>query len=192
MKLKATTIVLIVSTLGLGSFIYWVEIKGKSNQENIENVEEILTPKIFNFTEKDIKTLVIETEGKTLKFQQTENKTKPWEMIKPEKAIASEPSLSFLTNLLVEGKKKQIFIVKKKELIEYGLDKPIAKILIKLNNEQEKEIILGKSNFDNTLIYAQINPQAQDENSIEIILVSKSFQYAVTRDFNDWKKPSEN
>jgi hypothetical protein len=192
MKLKSTTIVLILFALGLGGFIYFVEIKNKLKSENIENAENEIMPKLFNFSEKDIKILTIQTEKTVLKFEQTEDKTKPWQMIEPEKVTASEPSISFLTNLLIEAKKNQTFVINKNQLMEYGLDKPIAKILIGLKNQQEKQIILGKPNFDDTLIYAQINPQQQNENSQEIILVSKSFQYAVNREFNDWKQPLEN
>lgn len=191
MKLQRTTIILIILTLGLGAFVYFTEIKGKETQETVENQEENIAKPIFNFAKNDIKTLTIETQGKTLKFEQTEDITKPWQMIVPEKITANDPTLSFLINLFIESKSNQTFMATKKQLPNYGLDKPMSKIFITLKNEEKHELILGKPNFDDSLIYAQIDANKDTDDNRQITLVSKSFQYAVERDFNDWKQPEE-
>lgn len=189
MKLKTTTIILIMLALGLGIFVYFVEIKGKHKTENVENNTTNSPVKLFNFTDEEIKTLVIEIQGKTLKFEHTEDTTKPWQMIQPENVTASDASVSFLVNLFKEASSNQNFVITKEQLIDYGLDKPIAKILIELKNAEKHEIILGKPNFDNTLIYAQIDSDKEVNESPKIVLISKSFQYAVERNFEDWKQP---
>ena len=193
MKLQRTTVFLIILTLGLGSFIYFTEIRGKQGQETLANKEEEKAKKpLFNFSKDEIKFLTIETQDQILKFEQTEDKTQPWKMIQPDQVTASEASLSFLLNLFIEVKNRQVFNTNKEELKEYGLAQPQTKILIELKDQQQYEISLGKSNFDDTLIYAQVDPNEEQSENIEVILVSKSFQYAVERDLNDWKQIEEN
>ena len=187
MKLKTTTIILVFLALGLGSFVYFLEINGKQEQENVESTKK----QIFNFTDRDIQTLVIETEGKNLKFERTTQETQPWKMTDPEDIPASEAAISFLVDLLIESEINQSFVITQEQLADYGLVQPLAKILIKLNNQQEHRVILGGSNFDDTLIYAQVDPSTEPQDPIEIVLLSKNFQYAVERDFDEWKQQLE-
>ena len=187
MKLKTTTIILVFLALGLGSFVYFSEIKGKQARENVESTKK----SIFNFAHRDIQTLVIDTEGKNLKFKRTTQETQPWKMTAPEDVPASDAAISFLVDLLIESKINQSFVIPQEQLADYGLVQPLAKILIKLKNQQEHRVILGNSNFDNTLIYARVDPSSQPQDRVEIVLLSKSFQHAVERDFDDWKQPPE-
>jgi hypothetical protein len=191
MKFQKTTIILVFLALGLGAFVYFSERKTNQERENIESTDQINKKPIFNWLEKDIQNLTIETQGKTLKFERTDPKNQPWEMTEPEKITASEPAISFLVNLLIESKINQSFVISKDRLADYGLEPPLARILIKLKNQQEHQVILGKSNFDNTLIYAQVDPENESANNPEIVLISKSFQYAVERDFDEWKQQQE-
>ncbi len=184
MKLKTTTIILVFLALGLGSFVYFLEIKGKQAQEKVESTKK----QIFNFVAQDIQTLVIETEGKKLKFERTNQATQPWKMTEPEDTPASEAAISFLVDLLIELEINQSFAITQEQLADYGLVQPLAKILIQLNNQQEHRVILGGSNFDNTSIYAQVDPATEPQDSIDIVLLSKNFQYAVERDFDEWKE----
>jgi hypothetical protein len=194
MKFKTTTIILVLLALGLGSFVYITEIKKKSIQEKADtkqNTEAL----IFNFAENNIESLTIETEDTTLKFEPQSEENQPWKMVEPEQVTASEPSVSFLVNLLLEGKANQSFTVNKDQLSDYGLDKPIAKIFFTLKKENEQiqknQLFLGKPNFDNTSIYAQVSDHNLPENQAKVVLVSKSFQYAVERDYEDWKQKQE-
>lgn len=188
MKLQRTTIILIVLTFGFGIFVYLTEIKGKENLDSTQ--EEVEKPKqlLVNFSKNDIKSLTIETQGKTLEFIKTEEQILPWKMIKPEEFKANDASISFLTNLFVTSKINQSFSISKNQLKDYGLDKPIAKIFVTLNNQDKYNLILGKTNFDDSLIYAQIDENKPDNENIKIALISKSFLYAVQRDFDDWKQ----
>ncbi len=186
MKLQKTTIILIILALGLGTFIFITETKKKTDENQVENSSENLTIPLFNFTKNDLQNLIIESQNKTFEFEKIDSKIESWQMIKPEKVKANDASLSFLINLLVESKIKENFTITKDKLIDYGLDKPIGKIIITLKNQEKYELLLGKSNFDNSLIYAYKNVNNQD-NNIEIILISKSFQYGIQRELNDWK-----
>lgn len=47
-------------------------------------------------------------------------------------------------------------------------------------------MILGKSNFDDTQIYAEVIFPEKEKIKPQIYLVSKSFQYALERNFDEW------
>jgi hypothetical protein len=73
---------------------------------------------------------------------------------------------------------------------DYGLANSQKKIQIILKNGDSYQMILGIPNFNDTQIYAEvIFPPSKEEQSA-IFLVSKSFQYAIERDFEEWKQPS--
>lgn len=188
MKLQKTTIILIILTLGLGTFIYLTQIQGSTIEEVVKNEEKNPQKTVFSFTKEDIKKLEIELEKTTLEFEKSKQTILPWEMIKPEKVKANDASLSFLINLFIDSKINQSFNVTEDQLKDYGLDNPQAKIYIELENQEKHQLNLGKSNFDDTLIYAQIDGHKQEDNNKEIVLISKSFQYAVDRELNDWKQ----
>ena len=73
--------------------------------------QPVVVLQIFNFTDRDIQTLVIETEGKNLKFERTTQETQPWKMTDPEDIPASEAAISFLVDLLIESEINQSFFI---------------------------------------------------------------------------------
>jgi len=189
MKFNRNTIILVILALSLGMIVYLGEKKNQtSTQINSENSQVNTEAKIFNFDKKEIKTIVVDNQGKKITFDKTATEIKPWLMINPEKIKASDAAISFLINLINQATNKTKIPNQEGQLKEYGLDKPIGKIELILSNGDEYKINLGKPNFDNSQIYAQIIfPQSQPQNQ-EIFLVSKSFQYAIERDFQEWKE----
>ncbi|MDB9484136.1 DUF4340 domain-containing protein, partial [Dolichospermum circinale CS-537/05] len=73
------------------------------------------------------------------------------------------------------------------ELSEFGLDKPVATIDIKLKNQQSHQLILGKAEFNNRFLYAQ----ADANQNLNLLLVSQDFFNAVNRDISEWKQRKE-
>jgi Domain of unknown function (DUF4340) len=184
MKFQRTTWILISLALALGGFVYLYEIQGKDKRETIEAKQK----QIFAFKAEEIKGLTIERNGQILKFEREGNDNKSWQMKQPENSPASDPTITFLLNLLVPGKSDRSFSVIGDRLQEYGLDRPIAKISLLLKNGKTQEIILGKPDFQNEFIYAQVDPPNQTQSEQKIILVSKDFQSAVERDLEEWKQ----
>lgn len=192
MKFNRTTIFLVILALGLGTFIYFAEIKTNSttkingNQNKVEKEN-----KIFSFNTDEIKTLTIESKGQKITFEKTEAEIKPWLMIIPEKTKASDAAISFLVNLFNQATNKQKIPVTENQLKEYGLEQPQGKIWLILKNGDQYQINLGKANFDNSQLYAQILfPKSQTQEQ-EIFLVSKSFLYGIERDFEEWKEEED-
>jgi len=131
MKLPKTTWILILLALGLGSFVYFYEIKGKTQPTEIKAQKQ----KIFSFTANDVQSLTIKAKSTTLKLEKRNTTAKPaWEIKSPISAPANDAIVSYLMDLLVDGKIERTVSVLPTELPEFGLDKPVATIDIKLKN----------------------------------------------------------
>ncbi len=185
MKLQKTTLILFVTALFLGGFVYLYEIKGKEKQALIEAKSQ----KIFNFTETEIKSFKIEREKEILEFEKTTDELLPWSMIKPDKIKAEAGAISFLINPLVGEDIKSSFRISAKEKADYGLDKPIAKLTIILKNNETHQLIFGKPNFDEQFIYTLIDPVETSELTINLLPIS--LKYAVERPLKEWKKQED-
>jgi hypothetical protein len=184
MKLPKTTFILILLALGLGGFVYLHEIKGKNQQTEIK----IQNQKIFTFTADDVQSLTIKIKETTLQLERRNTSEKPqWEIKSPISALANDAIVSYLMDLLVKGKSERTVLISSAELSEFGLDKPVATIDIKLKNQQSHQLILGKGDFNNQFLYAQ----ADSNKNMNLLLVSKDFVNAVNRDISEWKQPAE-
>jgi hypothetical protein len=184
MKLPKTTFILILLALGLGGFVYLHEIKGKNQQAEIK----IQNQKIFAFTADDVQSLTIKIKETTLQLERRNTSEKPqWEIKSPISALANDAIVSYLMDLLVDGKSERTVLISSAELSEFGLDKPVATIDIKLKNQQSHQLILGKGDFNNQFLYAQ----ADSNKNMNLLLVSKDFVNAVNRDISEWKQPAE-
>lgn len=184
MKLPKTTWILILLALGLGIFVYFYEIKGKTQSTEIKAEKQ----KIFSFTANDVQSLTIKTKNTTLKLEKSKTTEKPeWEIKSPISAPANDAIVSYLMDLLVDGKIERTVSVLPTELSEFGLDKPVATIDIKLKNQQSHQLILGKAEFNNRFLYAQ----ADANQNLNLLLVSQDFFNAVNRDISEWKQRKE-
>ena len=103
---------------------------------------------------------------------------------------AQKAIVSYLTDLLTKGKSENIIPVPVNRLSEFGLDKPIAIIDVKLQGQKKHQLVLGKPNFNNTLLYAKVNYTDSNSQSIEVLLVSKDFANAVNRQLSEWEDPT--
>ncbi len=184
MKFPKTTLILILLALGLGGFVYFHEIKGKNQQAEIK----IQNQKIFAFTADDVQSLTIKIKETTLQLERRNTSEKPqWEIKSPISALANDAIVSYLMDLLVNGKSERTVLISSAELSEFALDKPVATIDIKLKNQQSHQLILGKGDFNNQFLYAQ----SDSNKNMNLLLVSKDFVNAVNRDISEWKQPAE-
>jgi len=96
---------------------------------------------------------------------------------------ANEASIAFLLNELATGKSDRIIADPR---IEDGIDKPFATVELTLNNSEKHQIILGNLNYNNTFVYALIDPPQQLTKPLDILLVPINFQNAVNRSLSEW------
>lgn len=192
MKFNPTTIFLVIFALGLTVFVFLREIKdqGFNITPRVQNQNE--GKKIFAFDTNDIKNITIQVNDNKIGFEKIKKNNPSWQMTQPEKIIASDAAMSFLINLFNQAENKVEIPSTKEKRQEFGLDISQHQIWLTLNNGEEYHIILGKSNFDNTQIYAEVIFPKSVTSQQNIFLVSKSFQYAIERDFEEWKAPNDN
>ena len=188
MKLQRTTLILLVTASLLGGFVYFYELQGAPKREAAKTTKQ----PIFAFKEDQIQSLTINRDEKTLEIERVSGKETGWRMKTPKDVPASNASVAFLLNLLVEGKSDRSFPIKTNQLSEYGLDKPAAMVKVKLKNQQTHQLILGKPDFNRSFLYAQTNPSIQTPQSLKVLLVPIDFEYAVNRPMSEWQTQSEN
>ncbi len=194
MKLQWTTWILVFLALGLGGFVYFYETKSAPQQE----AATIKERKVFDFDKEQIQSFTIKTPEQLLKFERiqqvgTPASQSPWQMKFPVDTLASDPSVAFLLNLLVSAKSDRTLTVSADEIQQYGLDQPQAIVEVKLKNQQTHQLILGKSNFNNTFLYAQVDPPTDKPQQRQLVLLTKDLENAVKRPLSEWQsKPVSN
>ena len=183
MKLQRTTLTLLISAIVLGGVVYFSEIRGAQKQEAVKTTKQ----PIFFFKEDEIQSLKIFIDEETLEFERVKGQPTDWRMKQPKNVLVSNAPMSFLLNLLVQGKRERSFAVQPNQLKEYGLDKPLATIKIELKNQQSHWLVLGKPDFNKSFLYAQINPTPRTPQPLEVVLVPVDFEYAVMRPMSEWE-----
>jgi hypothetical protein len=181
--IKKNTWLLIIIAAILGSWVYFYEIKAVQNQAVLEEKQQ----QIFSFTEEKIKKIIIQKPNQTLEFERTKNKSQPWQMKQPQDVSANNATISFLLDLIAKGKRDRTFSVSPSQLAQYGLEKPIAHIIIELDNQATSEIFLGNPSLNEESIYAY-TPSAASKTKIALLLVSRNWQYAVDRELSEWQE----
>ncbi|NCO74120.1 MAG: DUF4340 domain-containing protein [Cyanobacteria bacterium] len=186
MKFNRTTISLVILALGLTGFVFFREIKDQQFDLTSKiGKEEEKQEKIFTFDTKEIKNIDIEVNQEKINFEKTDKNV--WLMTQPQKLTVNDAAMNFLINLFNQAENKLEIPSTPEKIQEFGLDKSHHKISLILNNGDKYQIILGKGNFDDTAIYAQVIFPESLKATQNIFLVSKSFQYAIERDLEEWK-----
>ncbi|MFH7028010.1 MAG: DUF4340 domain-containing protein [Heteroscytonema crispum UTEX LB 1556] len=189
MKLPRTTLILLLLALGLGGFVYFYEIKGEPQRQEINEKKQ----QIFSFTADDVQSLTVKTQQLTLNVERNDKSERPkWFLKSPTVEPANDPSVSYLMDLLVKGKSDRTLSIPANQLGEFGLSQPLATIDVKLKNQKTHQLILGKQNFNKRFLYAQADPPAKPNGNINVLLVSTDFENAVNRELSEWKQPVEN
>ncbi|MEQ9670355.1 DUF4340 domain-containing protein [Coleofasciculus sp. G2-EDA-02] len=188
MKLQKTTWVLLIVALLLGGFVYFYEIVGTPQREAAKEAEK----QLFGFEEDEIQRVNVYIDEDSFKFEWVSEPEPGWRMTEPKDVPASDPSVSFLLNLLVEGKSdRTIPNVSPESLKEYGLDKPQAMVTVRLKNDETHEILLGKPDFNNSFLYAQVDSFSDKSQRSNVFLVPRDFEYAVNRPLSEWEQSKE-
>ncbi|WP_315791705.1 DUF4340 domain-containing protein [Fischerella sp. JS2] len=185
MKLQRTTLILILLMLGLGGFVYFHEFYWKTQQEEVKNKKQ----QIFSFEEDDVQSLAIKTKNATIILERNNKSERPkWRMTSPQQVPANDAIVSYLMDLLVKGESDRTISTSVNQLGEFGLAAPQATIDIKLKNQQNHQLLLGKADFNSRFLYAQADPNYKPDNNVDVLLVSKDFGNAVNRELSEWKE----
>lgn len=187
MKLQRNTVILLVSALVLGGFVYFSETQRTQKQEETKTTKQ----PIFAFKDDQIQSLTIYTTKDTLEFERVNGQSTNWRMKTPKDAPASDAAISFLTDLLVNGKSDRSFTIPTNQRQEYGLDQPMATVKIQLKNKENHRLILGKPDFNKSFLYALVDSPTPTPQQLKVLLVPYDFQYAVNRPLSEWQSQPE-
>ncbi|MBD2609824.1 DUF4340 domain-containing protein [Nostoc punctiforme FACHB-252] len=195
MKLPRTTLILVLLALGLGSFVYFYEIKGATQREEIKEQNQ----RIFSFAEDDVQALTVKTKKLTVNLERSNQSSNPkWLIKSPISEPANDAIVSYLMDLLVKGKgeandgKLRTLTTPANQLGQYGLDVPQATIDITLKNQQKHQLVLGKRNFNGVFVYARTDTATKPDGNVDVLLVPIDFENAVNRELSEWKQPVDN
>ncbi|MBW4564600.1 MAG: DUF4340 domain-containing protein [Mojavia pulchra JT2-VF2] len=189
MKFSRTTLILILLALGLGSFVYFYEIRGATQREEVKQQNQ----QIFSFTEDDVQSLTITTKKIALSVERNAQGSQPkWLLKSPVSEPANDAIVSYLTDLLVKGTATRTVSIPANQKGDFGLDQPQATININLKNQKTHQLLLGKSDFNRRFLYVQADPTVKPDGNIDVLLVSTDFENAVNREISEWKQPVDN
>lgn len=189
MKIKPSTLTLVLVALGLGGIVLLVQQQPapKSSEAGEQVISEEEKP-IFEFKEADIQAFTLQTQLRTLKFER--DKDGKWQMLEPEKITASDPSVAFLLDLVTTGKTQRTITAPASDREQFGLHQPLATIDLTLKDQKTHKLVLGEYDFNRSFLYAQADPPAEATDQLNVLLVSPNFENAVNRPLDEWKQPA--
>lgn len=184
MKLQKTTLALVFIALILAIGVYFLELQRTDKLNNNQANQQ----RLFDFNKSEIVGLtinkVIDNKSQVIILARENQKTSLWQMQQPENSPANDAVVDFLVGLLVETRIKTPLMVTPNQLIEYGLNLPLATIEIKLKNQQTFKLILGKQTFDKGSLYAS---KDEGNKTKQVVIVPLNFQNAIDRPLSEWK-----
>jgi hypothetical protein len=186
MKLQRSTLVLTLSACVLTTAYFIYDLQVAPHQEAAEQKSK----RLFQFQEEDVVNLQILLGDTTFSFERKaqDSELNPWMMNSPEITVANDASVAFLLNLLATGESTQTLSITPDRQQEFGFDQPLATIEVTLKDKTSHRLVLGTADFDRTGIYAQVDPVA-GEQMLTVRVLPTSFENAVSRPPDDWKKP---
>jgi hypothetical protein len=188
MKIKPSTLALVLVALGLGGIVLLVQQQpAPQSSETGEQVVSEAEKPIFEFKEEDIQAFTLQTQLRTLKFER--DKDGKWQMLEPEKITASDPSIAFLLDLVTTGKTQRTITAPVNDREQFGLHQPLATIDLTLKDQKTHKLVLGEYDFNRSFLYAQADPPTE-ASQLNVLLVSPNFENAVNRPLDEWKQPA--
>jgi len=180
MKIKPATLFLVLAAALMGGVVM---VAG--NQRPPEQTASQPGQKLFAFEEKQVQSLTVKTQLRSLKFER--DQSGKWQMIEPDKTAASDASIAYLLDLLA-GKSDRTFTALAGDRESFGFHQPLANINVVLNNQETHRLLLGGYDFNRSFIYALVDPPPAISGEIKVFLASPSFENAVNRPLEEWKE----
>lgn len=185
MKFKQTSVALVAIAVLLGG---WVYVTTQDSPQQTAKTAQ--ADQLFSFQEADVQRLTVKTLTKSLVFERGTGANPRWTMTAPKAGPANEGAIAFLLNLMATGKSQASQKVPLARLPEFELDRPFATIEVVLKDQKTHRLTLGKTSFNNTGIYGQVDPAEPPKPEHPVVLLPIEFQNAVTRSETEWQTVS--
>ena len=190
MILKKSTLGLILIAASLTGFVYFHEIRGQEQQEQIEEEEKL----VFDFQEEDVEEVTITTDEETLKFElqkPEDSEELIWQIIEPEEKKADEPTVEFLLSKIVSLKSDRSLMTPASNLAQYGLENPGNILEVRLKNGENYRLLLGQKDFSESLIYATLEPAEERTENVSVLLIPQNFRNIIAKPISEWESQEE-
>lgn len=186
MKLKSTTIALLLTAIVSGVGVFLWTTSQKSPEELTQQQEQLR--QVFSFSEDQVETLTVTTPKLTLVFGRSQQ-TFPhiWRMEKPQDKPADEAAIAFLLNLLATTKSPRTLAVEPSRQKEFGFDQSPGNIKVILKNKQTHNLVLGGQDPTESYLYAQADPGSDPGKTLQVVLVPTAFLNAINRPLTEWQ-----
>ena len=128
-----STLVLVLLLIGLGAYVYWVEVP--------KSQEEAKKKTIFEFKPEEVTEVSLVYSDREIVLKKT---GEDWRLTKPLDAPADPVAAKNLVNAIAEAEVKKT-LDDASDLGQYGLDQPFAKVSVKLKDKELPTILVGKT-----------------------------------------------
>jgi hypothetical protein len=151
MKLRKVIIYLVIWG-ALASYVYFVEIKYKHEQEVLEEK----AAKIVQLEKDKVARVELKTPERTMDLQKPGDS---WVLSAPLKTAADQFAVGSLIHSALDAKPEKVVLEKDVKWDEYGLDKPEFTITLTTKDNKKTEILFGAANPAKSSYYARVDDQ---------------------------------
>jgi hypothetical protein len=136
MKLR-NTLILFVILIGLGSYVYLVEVKQHQKTEAAEQTSK----KLFTVVKDSIDTITFTNPHGTFRLDKN---AAEWKISEPVETEADASTVNSMLTSLVNATKESEFVVTPAELINYGLGPRAIQVQLNSSDGQKDSLWLGE------------------------------------------------
>src|SRR5713101_10097759 len=129
-----TTIILILLLLGLGAYVYWIEYPKAQ--------EEAKKKTLFTIKSEDVQEIALVYADREIDLKKS---GEDWHLTKPIDVAADSVAVKNLVSAITECEVKKELTDTTADLAQYGLDKPLVTVKVKLKDTALPAITVGKN-----------------------------------------------
>lgn len=175
MKLKNTLILFLIMAV-LGGYVYFYEIKGGEEREQIEKLEE----QLFNFEKDSVKAIEIRSIFNQFYFSKSDD---GWKIEKPVETGGDKNTIDGLVNTLKNLKKVREFPVKLDDYKDYGLVGRSYLAILIFNDGTRDSVRLGDQTPVGSNVFAA-------KGDTFVYTVQQNAKTTVSKKLFDWRDKS--
>ena len=167
MRLR-TTLILLVVLLGLGTYVYWIELPQAEQEAKKKTLFELKTDEAVGVS--------LEYQDHSIELTKTGDS---WRLTKPMDVTADSVAVQGLLTSIADCEVKKELETEATDLTPYGLDKPFVTVRVKLKDKELPALAVGK----NTPV--GFNSYLQRLDDKKVFLVASTFRSAMEKKVTD-------
>lgn len=188
MKLKKSTVFLTAVALTFTGLVYFYEMQ--KHPEDLSYDHQQKAQPVFDFQPEQVQSINIITSQETLALTRVKSELggeNQWRITAPIQKPADTATVDFLVDQLANLRSDRTIATSALKLADYGLDKPLITTEIQLNNQKNYRLLLGNSDFSNTMIYGQKISPDNNPNELSVVLLPINLKNVIGKPVSDWQ-----